>query len=298
MSDQSITSTDTGSSGDSVGNPVLDGDTATSLDTQNNQIRASLLSYLNNNYYVLDVKNWEIQNERTRVNQAFYRYGEYAIFVIMWTRLDYEAGLVGRCQTCFNKVDPLIADTFQQSPYFNCGDCYGTTFEGGYKAILTQPSLWEWAEPVLELQAKGTVNTDTATIQTPGNFRLQPKDYIIRGDGTRWQVKSAIDAVHLITGFGTPSGGWNAVSYTYREVAREDESHVIYQLPISLAEIHQRIPQYYSRVPIDFTQPFLDRPSLLAAGSAEISMEIGSALSNTNASAPANITLMGDSNAS
>lgn len=217
-------------------------------------VRAALLDYLENQYVVPDVKNWELQNERAKHEQSLYRYGEYAIFVLMWNIDDFQAGLVQRCPTCFTSVNSLISDTFKQPEFYKCPTCYGTTFNGGYKAMLVRPSIWQWAEPQLQQEKRGYVDMDNATIQTTSDFRMQPKDYVIRGDGTRWQVKG-VDALHLATGFGTQAGPWNSVSYTYSNVTREDESSVVYQIPVSEAQIQAGIPQFYSRKPIDFNVP-------------------------------------------
>ena len=95
------------------------------------------------------------------------------------------------------------------------------------------------------------INTDVAQVQTTGDFRLQPKDYIIRGDGSRWQAQN-VEGEHLDTGFGTGAGPWNAISFNYANVTREDESSPIYLLPISESYIQTHIPQYYSRGPVRF----------------------------------------------
>lgn len=213
-------------------------------------IQAALLSHFLDTYVVPDVKPWEIENERTRHDQALYRFGEYGIFVLMWTLQDFEAHLVGRCKTCYIPEEPL-SDTWKQAAYYKCPDCLGTTFEGGYKAILVRPSLWTWDEPKLQQDKRGVVNVNVATVQTTADFRMQPKDYVIRGDGSRWQVQT-MEGTHLETGFGTQSGIWDATQFTYTNVTREDESSPIYLLPFSEQFIQQAIPQYYSREPVEF----------------------------------------------
>jgi hypothetical protein len=224
-------------------------DVGTSTETQSiPDIRAALLDHFLDTYVVPDVKSWELENERFRHDQALYRYGEYAIFVSMWTMQDFTAGLVSRCSTCF-APQGAIEDTWQQPAYFKCPNCLGTSFEGGYKAVLVRPSLWSWNEPVLQQVARGVINTDVATVQTTSDFRLEPKDYIIRGDGSRWQAQE-VSGDHLDTGFGTQSGIWNATAFIYNNVTREDESSPIYLLPITEDYIQKHIPQYYSRQPV------------------------------------------------
>lgn len=211
-------------------------------------IRASLLSHYLDTYVVPDAKNWDVENERFRHDQSLYRYGEYSIFVTLWTMQDYIAGLVGRCKTCYATVGP-VEDTWQQPAYFKCPDCLGSSFEGGYKAILVRPSLWSWNEPTLSQTNRGVLDQGVATVQTTSDFRLQPRDYIIRGDGSRWQSQD-VSGDHLDTGFGTQSGIWNATAFIYSNVTREDESSPIYLLPITQDYIQATIPQYYSRQPM------------------------------------------------
>jgi hypothetical protein len=214
-------------------------------------IKAALLSHYLDHYVLPDAKHWELENERFRHDQALYRYGEYAIFVTMWTMQDFEAGLVARCSTCYQPQGALEG-TWQQPAYFKCPNCLGTSFQGGYKAILVRPSLWQWNEPTLSMVQRGVINTNTATVQSTSDFRLQPKDYIIRGDGSRWQSQE-VSGDHLDTGFGTQSGIWNATAFIYSNVTREDESSPIYLLPITEDYIQESIPQYYSREPaVDF----------------------------------------------
>jgi hypothetical protein len=211
-------------------------------------MRAALLSHFLDTYVVPDVKNWSVENERFRHDQALYRYGEYAIFVTMWTMQDFTAGFVGRCQTCYS-VQGAVESTWQQPGYFKCPDCLGTSFEGGYKAILVRPSLWSWNEQTLSQTARGVLDQGAATVQTTADFRLQPRDYIIRGDGSRWQSQE-VTGDHLDTGFGTQAGIWNATAFIYQNVTREDESSPIYLLPITQDYIQNHIPEYYSRAPM------------------------------------------------
>jgi hypothetical protein len=226
-----------------------DRDVGTSVEAQSiPDIKAALLSHYLDHYVVPDAKHWELENERFRHDQALYRYGEYAIFVTMWTMQDFTAGLVARCPTCYVPQGGL-ENTWKQPAYFKCPDCLGTSFQGGYKAILVRPSLWSWDEPTLQQQQRGVINTNVATVQTTSDFRLQPKDYIIRGDGSRWQSQ-AVTGDHLDTGFGTQSGIWNATAFIYTNVTREDESSPIYLLPITESYIQETIPQYYSREPV------------------------------------------------
>jgi hypothetical protein len=211
-------------------------------------IQAALLSHFLDTYVVPDAKNWEVENERARHDQALYRLGEYAIFVLMWQMQDFTLGLVGRCTTCMIPQGAL-ADTWAQPAYFKCPNCYGSGFEGGYKAVLVRPSLWTWDEPVQQQVARGVINTNVAQVQTTADFRLQPKDYLIRGDGSRWQAQS-VEGEHLDTGFGTQAGPWNAVGFSYANVTREDESSPAYLLPLAESYIQEVITQYYSRAPV------------------------------------------------
>jgi hypothetical protein len=253
ISGQAVTATSSAALANMVANLLIspDTDTGTGVETEDMLIvQAALLNHFLDTYVVPDPKNWEVENERARHDQALYRLGEYGIFVLMWQMQDFTLGLVGRCKTCY-VPQGAVEDTWKQAAYFKCPDCLGTSFEGGYKAILVRPSLWNWNEPVQQQDKRGVIDTDVAQVQTTGDFRLQPKDYIIRGDGSRWQAQN-IEGEHLDTGFGTQAGAWNAISFNYANVTREDESSPIYLLPISENYIQTNIPQYYSRGPVNF----------------------------------------------
>src|SRR5258708_66990 len=99
-------------------------------------------------YQLPDPRSYAVEQERMRHNQALYAYGEYAMFALMWTIRDLEHGRVQRCSRCFEDVglNDRIADTYKQANLRLCPVCFGTSFEGGYRALIIRPSLWDFSE--------------------------------------------------------------------------------------------------------------------------------------------------------
>jgi hypothetical protein len=69
-----------------------------------------------------------VATERFRHDGALFQWGEYAIFVLMWSVDDFEQGRVGRCPACYTAYG-LIAEAYDQPARRNCPECFGTTFK-------------------------------------------------------------------------------------------------------------------------------------------------------------------------
>lgn len=205
-------------------------------------------------YWLPDTQPWAVQQERMRHNQAMFSWGEYAMFVLLWDVDDFEAGLIGRCSVCYLPYGK-VSETFNQPAKRKCLNCFGTTFEGGYKAKVVRPSMWDVAPDINRLTPHGEVLIETLRVQSTSDFRMRRGDYILRGDGTRWQVRDIAAADTLETGFG-PSNDENAlVAYNYRNASREDESSVVYLIPpIAVTELRNILHiAAGSRFPADFS---------------------------------------------
>lgn len=178
-------------------------------------------------YHLPERQQYAIEQERQRHNQALYAFGEYAMFCLLWRRTDYDAGLVGSCLRC---VVPYgaIAEVYQQSADSKCPECFGTSYAGGFKALLVRPSLWDYTEEATTGSTRGVLISQSASVQTTADFRLRTNDFIFRVDGSRWQMRT-MSTNHLRTGF-TPSQN-DAVGYNFGTVGREDEDSVAYLIP-------------------------------------------------------------------
>lgn len=161
-----------------------------------------------------DRQSYAIDQARDRHTEVLYRRGEYAMFVLLWDVRDHERGLVLRCQDCVESFGDDVAKAFGGQPAEGkCESCFGTGFEGGWKAKLVRPSLWETTtEPDEETGRRGTNQRQTLAVQSTFDFRMNRGDYILRADGTRWYARAPRSA-RLSTGFGpTQSLGFNYMS--------------------------------------------------------------------------------------
>ena len=181
----------------------------------------------------------------------------------MWTIEDFEASLVARCPTCFTNYGS-IADVYAQSSKARCPDCYGTTFEGGFRAKIVRPSIWEANEVDYRDDERGKKQTAQASVQSSSDFRLRTGDFIFRGDGSRWQMRT-ISTDHLRTGFYTPVTNPKAqIGYNFGICNREDDSGSVAAIvPPTSAELITILNVPGSRAPVDFSSVEVIRGPLL-----------------------------------
>lgn len=203
-------------------------------------------------YHLPDPHRYAVEQERKRHNDALYRFGEWAMFVLLWRIRDHRDGLVGRCPTCYLGAGE-VAEAYGQSTNRNCPDCFGTTFEGGYKARIVRPSIWEDTGEAHVEGRRGEVVTDTATsIEAPADFLLRTGDYIFRADGTRWQM-ATMSKTDLAVGFETRGDRRSAIAFNFGRANLEDPSSVAYLIPPDEATLTATLDVPMSRFPLDFT---------------------------------------------
>jgi hypothetical protein len=206
-----------------------------------------------NPYVVPEARHYAIEIERFHHVEALYRYGEYAMFVLMWTLRDFEKGRVERCTRCFADADnnALIADVYKQANMSSCPVCFGTSFEGGYRALVVRPSLWVFTEDADRVEKRGVTINATGEVQTTHDIQFHSGDYVLRGDTTRWQV-GPITAPHLSEGFETPTSTNNLIANSVR-VNKEDPVSSAYQIGPDRDELISILNQYNTQWPVDFT---------------------------------------------
>mgnify|MGYP000923039949 CR=1 FL=1 len=176
------------------------------------------------------------EHERRAHEEVLTAYGEMTLFVLMWTLADFEAGRVERCSRCqviasddSNTNAEMIFETFKQPAEDRCPNCLGTTFEGGWKAKIVRPAIWDYSEERWDKNQRGYVTNLDARIQTGADFVLADRDYAFRADGTRWRAKGGTtDRIH--DGFGTPSRVDSNLGYAYGTVVREDETSIAFDI--------------------------------------------------------------------
>jgi hypothetical protein len=198
-----------------------------------------------------DPQEHAVAQERSRHDQALASFGEYVMFVLMWRIDDHEAGLVDRCPRCYEAYGKT-AEAYGQPAQERCPECFGTTFEGGWKARIVRPSLWDYNEEEDRQHARGEVEVATATVQSTSDFRLRTGDHLFRGDGTRWMMRT-VSTNNLRTGFQIPSRQRSALGFNYGQVSLEDESSTPYLIPPSPAEVKEMLDLSHLRHPTDFS---------------------------------------------
>lgn len=195
-------------------------------------------------------QGWAVTNMRDSHNDSLYRFGEYAIFVMLWDIRDHNAGLVDRCPECYGGSP--YSEVYKQSNEHNCEACLGTTFEGGYKAKIVRPSLWDFGEEAEQEQRRGIALPQSAGIQSTSDFRMKTGDFIIRADNTRWVIEST-SANHLRTGFGFPQKSETVLGFNWGQCRKEDTSSVVYTIDPRLTdEVRALLDPVDPRFPVDF----------------------------------------------
>lgn len=192
--------------------------------------------------YVRDRQQWAIEQERLRHKEALYTLGEYAVFALMWHEQDLTAGRVGRCPDCFVSRG-VIAEAYGQGDQNRCPSCYGTTFEGGIRALIYRPALFTEVDEDEQKTARGIMRPASVDVESTEDFRLLHGDYVFRANGHRYQLRVP-QRVTLRTGFGTPYQTTTSLGYAIGRAAYEDiNASVAYDIPPSATVLRSILGQ-------------------------------------------------------
>ncbi len=202
-------------------------------------------------HWVRDPQLYAVEQERSRHNQALFSYGEYAIFVLMWRVQDHNAGLVQRCHRCY-LAQGKVAEAYGQGKQNKCPDCFGTTFEGGYKAILVRQSIWSFTEETDTTHRRGKMRMASATVQSTNDFLIRSGDYAFKGDGSRYQTKTP-GTVYLSTGFQVGSLERQVVGANIANIVKEDPDSVAHLIPPTREDVVAALDVSGFRYPLDFS---------------------------------------------
>ena len=215
-------------------------------------------------YWLNDPQQYALEQERYRHQGALDAFGEYSIFALMWSIEDLKAGRVGRCPRCYLSRD-MIADAYGQGGDAKCPDCFGSTFEGGYKAIIVRRALWNVQEEDERQQRRGVTFTKASSVQSSADFRMRTGDYAYRSDGSRWQIK-AMSSDDLRTGLQhNQIDAATSLGFNYGQVNKEDTSSVAYLLPPEPAFVQARLQSLsHPHYPQDFSDIEVVRGPLLS----------------------------------
>jgi hypothetical protein len=220
-------------------------------------------------YYVRDRQPWAVQQERQRHTQAMFTVGEYAMFALMWHLQDFQNGLVARCPRCYSQSpdsrQEKIAKVYQQPIQNKCPVCFGTTFDGGFKALIVRPTIFSDTDESEILKDRGIVHPDDVQVESTVDFRVRQNDYVFRASGDRWQLRVP-QRVTLRTGFDPPLQSQSAITYNHASAQLEDPvASVAYKIGPNKAMLRSILSRH-SRYPIDFSQYEIIRSSLIPAG--------------------------------
>lgn len=184
-------------------------------------------------YYLREPRNWAVAQEIYRHNQALYDVGELVYLLLMWHELDFAAGLVARCSRCWGGAptskERRISAVYDQPRQNECPVCFGTTFEGGYRARIVRPAILADVEETERQDAKGSMHPASLSVETTVDFRLRAGDYLFRADGSRWQL-SAVTRSMVRVGYEHPAQQESGVAYKAR-AGLEERTSVAYRIP-------------------------------------------------------------------
>lgn len=214
-------------------------------------------------YYVRDPQAWAVEQEHLRHNQAIFQVGEYAMFALMWHIADFTLGLVGRCNRCYIGYGK-VAEAYGQASKNKCTDCFGTTFEGGYKALIVRPAIFSDTDQSETMDRRGVMHPDDVDVESTHDFRIRNGDYVFRADGTRWYLRTP-QRVTLRTGFGYPGQASTGIGYNLARASLEDPDSVAYLIPPPPLDVVNTL-RTGRFVPEDFANVEVIRGPLIPAG--------------------------------
>lgn len=184
-------------------------------------------------YYLRERQDWQVAQERQRHLQALYTVGEWTAFWLMWHEADFAAGLVGRCTRCYPSADTRtqrVTAVYNQPTQNRCPTCFGTTFEGGFRARIIRPAIFSDADETDRPGKKGSMHPASTTVESTPDFRSREGDFVLRADGSRWRL-GAQNRVQLRTGFEHPGQIQSSITYNNTSAKLEDRTGVAYLLP-------------------------------------------------------------------
>lgn len=204
-------------------------------------------------YHLRQTKSYAVDQERKRHAEALYHVGEWSIFFLLWHLLDFQQGLVARCSRCYaTGVDARIAAVYEQPRDKNCPVCFGTTFEGGYRARIVRPAIFADTDQDERVDRRGEVHPDSVSVETTWDFRSRTGDYVVRADNSRWRLRVPTRTT-LRTGFGFPGQTEASLTYARLTAEREEPGTVAYLLPpVDSGAVENTLTQP-ARTPLDFS---------------------------------------------
>lgn len=192
-------------------------------------------------YWKVQDQPWAESHIRASHLDALLRYGEMAMYLLLWRSEDYERGEVERCPVCV--VGNRLAIGYDDTPNPYCHDCLGTTFEGGWRARIVRPTIVSDRDLETRQDRRlGEHERESLNLQTTSDFYVRTGDYMLRGDGSRYRLSQGQTEV-IRSCFHRPSQvestGWQVI----QAMLEADANAVVYQMPPTDAEVADRLAQ-------------------------------------------------------
>lgn len=181
-------------------------------------------------------QGWAEEHVTASHVDALYRYGEFCMFTLLWTSQDSERGEVGPCSFCVTS-NPLAVGYGGQATDQDCSHCFGTGYEGGFRARIVRPAIVSDRDAdTKEDQHLGEVTTETLNVQTTADFYVRTGDFMFRQDGTRYRL-AQMETEVIRSGFDHP-GHEETVGGVIRTATLEsDVASRAHLLPPSAEEV-------------------------------------------------------------
>lgn len=202
-------------------------------------------------YHARDPKRYSVDNEIKARDDALWHYGELAMFCLMWNIKDHELGHVDRCSSCWLSND-RIASAYSQGSRDKCPNCFGTTFEGGYRAMIIRPVVTSSGDENSHPTTKGYVHEMPLNFESTNDFWVNSGDYIFMADGNRFQLRTPT-SISLNSGFNTMYRENATIAQHLNQGHLEDKTSVAYIIPPNEQELGAILNQE-RRLPYDKTE--------------------------------------------
>lgn len=215
-----------------------------------------------NQQHLLQQQPWVIEQERARHEEVLFLHGEYSLIILMWDLADQQRGYISRCTACYASLGK-ISDAYGQPSDSRCPDCYGTTWEGGWKARILRPTLWDFTDSDETLGRRGEGVSQSASVQFPWDFHVGLVSYVVRSDGSRWKVVDQPQGSYIRAGFGQPTQPISNVALSASRVIREDPNSIAYDIPPDNALLLPMLQDLTRHYPVDTSDIEVIRAPLL-----------------------------------
>src|SRR5690606_25128539 len=108
--------------------------------------------------------------------------------------------------------------------------CFGTSFEGGFKALMVPPAIFSDSDDNETKHSRGVVTPQDLTIESTPDCRVRTGDFALRISGDRFFLRVP-ERVTLRTGFAPPTQTDTAIGYNHANAVQEDPTSAAYLIP-------------------------------------------------------------------